>query len=106
MVARALSVASGPEQGGGMSAMMRVGQTARAMAILFVFGTLMSQVQAQCPPAAWVPGIGIPGTDSPVSLVVLPGGDVIAGGWFTSIGGIAANNIARYSPATNSWSAL
>ncbi|MFN9929387.1 MAG: GC-type dockerin domain-anchored protein [bacterium] len=50
---------------------------------------------------------GFTGTDRTVNnLAVLPGGDVIAGGFFNSIGGIPANNIARYNPATNTWSAI
>jgi hypothetical protein len=39
-------------------------------------------------------------------LAVLPGGDVIVGGSFTTAGGVAARRIARYSPATNTWSPL
>ncbi len=40
------------------------------------------------------------------ALAVLPGGDVIVGGYFTTAGGVAANNIARYNPSTGAWSAL
>ncbi|MFN8730683.1 MAG: hypothetical protein ACK5Z4_12580, partial [Planctomyces sp.] len=57
--------------------------------------------------ARWLSGEGLPGTDGQVSAVaVLPGGDVIAGGWFRVAGGVLARNIARYNPTTNSWSAL
>jgi hypothetical protein len=37
---------------------------------------------------------------------VLPGGHVLVGGNFTSAGGMTASGIARYNPATNTWSAL
>ena len=40
------------------------------------------------------------------ALAVLSGGDLLVGGNFDSAGGIPVNNIARYSPATSSWSAL
>jgi hypothetical protein len=40
------------------------------------------------------------------AMVVLPNGDVVVGGGFNSIGGIPAGYIARYSPASNTWSAL
>ncbi|MBX9736402.1 MAG: immunoglobulin domain-containing protein, partial [Phycisphaerales bacterium] len=40
------------------------------------------------------------------ALAVLPGGDVIVGGDFTTAGGVAANRIARYNPSTGVWSAL
>jgi hypothetical protein len=39
-------------------------------------------------------------------MLLLPGGDVIMGGDFTSIGGIAANRVARYNPTTGVWSPL
>ncbi len=48
-----------------------------------------------------------PGTDSRVNaLAVLPGGDVIVGGDFSTAGGVPANRIARYNPSTGVWSAL
>ncbi len=40
------------------------------------------------------------------AFAVLPDGDVIVGGFFTTAGGISANRIARYNPATGVWSAL
>jgi uncharacterized protein (DUF849 family) len=47
------------------------------------------------------------GTNNSVTaLAVLPGGDVIVGGFFTTAGGVAASNIARYNPTTNTWAAL
>jgi hypothetical protein len=52
-------------------------------------------------------GSGITGPFSVVNaLAVLPGGDVLVGGAFTSAGGVAANNIARFNPSTGTWSAL
>jgi hypothetical protein len=41
------------------------------------------------------------------ALLVLPDGDLVVGGNFTSAGGVAATQrIARYSPATGVWSSL
>jgi hypothetical protein len=40
------------------------------------------------------------------ALAVLPGGTVIAGGFFNTAGLIPANNIARFNPGTGVWSAL
>ncbi|MBX9737031.1 MAG: hypothetical protein K2X32_08900, partial [Phycisphaerales bacterium] len=40
------------------------------------------------------------------ALAVLPGGDVIVGGTFTTAGGVAASNIARFNPTTGVWSAM
>ncbi len=40
------------------------------------------------------------------ALAVLPDGDVIAGGGFSTAGGVAANSIARCNPTTNAWSAM
>lgn len=40
------------------------------------------------------------------ALAVTASGDVIAGGTFTTAGGVPARNIARYSPSTGLWSAL
>jgi hypothetical protein len=57
-----------------------------------------SAVRAQCP-AVWVPGVGVPGigSGSVRALAVLPGGDVIVGGSFSTAGGVAVNNIAWYN---------
>ncbi|MBY0262212.1 MAG: hypothetical protein K2Q20_07690, partial [Phycisphaerales bacterium] len=49
---------------------------------------------------------GNPSIDELNALAVLPGGDVIVGGLFTTAGGVAVSNIARYNPSTNTWSAL
>ena len=48
-------------------------------------------------------GPSIPGV---FALLVLPGGDVIAGGSFSSAGAVPVSNIARYNPTTVAWSAL
>ncbi len=40
------------------------------------------------------------------AMTVLPGGDLIVGGNFTTAGGLAVSNIARYSPSANVWSAM
>ncbi len=58
-------------------------------------------------PAGWLPGEGVPGVFGGVyALAALPDGDVIVGGPITTAGGVPANNIARYNPSTNAWSAL
>lgn len=64
---------------------------------------------AQCD-GRWDTAIGAPGVVGTVrAITVLPhdlGGDVIIGGRFATAGGMAAGNIARYSPSTNQWSTL
>jgi uncharacterized delta-60 repeat protein len=56
----------------------------------------------------WSPlGSGVNGATSNVqSLAILPDGDLIVGGRFDLAGDLPANNIARYNPATEAWSAL
>jgi hypothetical protein len=67
----------------------------------------MSYAAAQCPPAAWVPGIGAPGFDGDVyAVTVLQDGDVIAAGSYRSAGGNPASCIARYHPASGIWSPM
>jgi len=78
------------------------------LADLLIVLVAVGTTRAQCPPA-WVPGIGEPGTNGTVNaLAVLPGGDVIVCGGFTSAGGggVAASRIARFDPITGEWSAL
>jgi hypothetical protein len=41
-----------------------------------------------------------------MAIAVLSNGDIIVGGEFDTAGGQPANNIARWSPATNTWSSL
>ncbi|MCX5689943.1 MAG: hypothetical protein NTV94_09220, partial [Planctomycetota bacterium] len=67
----------------------------------------VSYAAAQCPPAAWVPGIGSPGFDGDVyAVTVLQDGDVIAAGSYRSAGGNPASCIARYHPASGIWSPM
>lgn len=40
------------------------------------------------------------------ALVEMPNGDILVGGVFATAGGIAANNIAVFHPATSTWSTL
>lgn len=64
---------------------------------------LPSRAEAQCP-GVWL-GHGVPGTDGTVqALAVLPGGDVIVGGDFTTAGGVTASRIARVNPTRGAWS--
>lgn len=53
-------------------------------------------------------GSGVGGASPSVrALAVLPGGDVIVGGQFSTAGGVGGrNNIARYTPSTGLWSAM
>ncbi len=60
---------------------------------------------------AWsAPGAGVyknsTGAGSVTALTVLPGGDVVVGGFFDAAGGVPANNMARYNPSTGLWSVL
>jgi hypothetical protein len=41
-----------------------------------------------------------------VSALAVVGNEVVVGGDFTSAGGVSANNVARFNPQTNTWSAL
>ncbi|MCW5849320.1 MAG: VCBS repeat-containing protein [Anaerolineae bacterium] len=51
-------------------------------------------------------GSGTVGTSGTVYAVAALGGDVYVGGSFATAGGVTVNNIARYNPATNSFSPL
>ncbi len=63
---------------------------------------LLSPAAAQCA-TQWLPGSTQ--TDGVVhALAVMPNGDVVAGGTFTQIEGVAANHIARWDGST--WSPL
>ena len=65
----------------------------------------MTAAFGQCP--AWVVGVGTPGANGRVkAILVHPSGDVIVGGEFNSAGGVPATGIARYTPSTNTWSAI
>ena len=51
---------------------------------------------AQCG-TAWQPVQGIPGTSNSVrAMTTLPNGDLVAGGTFSTAGGVVANRIARW----------
>lgn len=51
--------------------------------------------------------LGVGGANANVrALAVVPDGTLYAAGGFTTIGGVAANCIARYNPVTNTWSAM
>jgi trimeric autotransporter adhesin len=64
----------------------------------------LSTVAAQCVPQ-WQPGALGTGLNGPVHCAaVLPNGNVIVGGSFTSAGGVATNRIARWNGS--SWAAL
>jgi hypothetical protein len=77
-----------------------------SLALLALVVTCVPRAQAQCG-ATWNTTIGTPGANGSVqALTILANGDVIVGGNFTSIGGIAANRVARYNPTTRVWSAL
>jgi hypothetical protein len=60
------------------------------------------------PNQRWSAGFGLgTGCDSFVrAIVTTANGDLYVGGNFSSCGGVPANNIARYQPLTNTWSAL
>src|SRR5689334_7161244 len=69
---------------------------------------------AQCTAAGWMPGDPVPGVDGTVYALTVwdPDGPgprppvVVAGGYFTVAGGVVANSIAAYDPATGQWSAM
>ncbi|MBX3410590.1 MAG: immunoglobulin domain-containing protein [Phycisphaeraceae bacterium] len=74
--------------------------------VLLLIYAIAVRARAQCA-EGWFPGGGLPGTDGGVeAFVVIPGGDVIVGGGFTTVGSLMANSIARYNPTTGEWSAL
>jgi uncharacterized delta-60 repeat protein len=76
------------------------------VAALMVLAVPVSDARGQCA-ARWLPGQGLPGANGVVyAMAVLPDGDVIVGGQFTTAGTVAANSIARYNPTTGVWSAL
>lgn len=95
-----------------LAALVASPSAARCLPLLL---TLLSchLVRAQCP-SGWDPAVGVPGTNGTVFTSTLwdPDGPgpltprVVVGGLFTTAGGIAANRIAMWDPATNTWSAL
>lgn len=71
-----------------------------------------SVAHAQCT-AGWVPNAGIPfsgvqaANGEIICMLPMPNGDVIVGGYFTSVGGVSGHNrISRYSPSSNTWTPL
>ena len=69
----------------------------------FLFGGRLARFDG----TAWVPlGAGLTGTASPSGevLLTMPNGDLVVGGRFTAVDGVAANNIARWNGTT--WSPL
>jgi hypothetical protein len=50
---------------------------------------------------------GVSGGASPyVFALAVVGNEVVVGGFFTSAGGVSANNVARFNTQTNTWSSL
>jgi trimeric autotransporter adhesin len=86
------------------------------LGVLWVASLWVSQSQAvaQCQPAQWLPGDGVPGTNGDVNASTLwdpdgpgPRTPVIAiGGYFGAAGNVAANNVAAYDPATGQYFSL
>jgi hypothetical protein len=85
-------------------AALRMAHCCTTIAAILLCGMFCASVRAQCTPVWSALGSGLNGRVH--AMTVLPGGDVIVGGIFTSAGGVPANNIARYNPSTNVWSAL
>jgi hypothetical protein len=74
--------------------------------ILLLLSAPLPAANAQCT-GRWLPGESIPGVNGPVtSLARLPGGDVIVGGAFSIAGSTRVSALARYTPATATWSDL
>lgn len=72
--------------------------------VLFSLFGLLSHATAQCA-TQWLPPIGPSGPNNAIhALATLPNGDVIAGGVFTQIGGVPANNVARWDGVA--WNAM
>ncbi len=77
-----------------------------ALALLLTLIVTPAARAQNCDPG-WLPGAGATGMNDWVfALAVLPGGDLITGGQFTTAGGVGANRIARYNTTTGVWSAL
>jgi hypothetical protein len=46
------------------------------------------------------------GVNDRVNALAVVGNEVVVGGFFTSAGGVSANNVARFNTQTNTWSSL
>ncbi len=54
----------------------------------------------------WSGQFGSQGTNGTVYALAVQGNDLYVGGYLTAAGGVPVNNIAKWSTATKSWSAL
>ena len=87
-------------------ATLQNGDVIAAGAFTHFAGTAMNRI-ARWNGTSWSElgtGIGTVSTDYVAALAVAPNGDLVAGGRFTSAGGVPANSIARWNGT--SWSAL
>jgi len=78
--------------------------TRRLLPCCLLVGLLRSVAAGASPDDNWDPRFGAPGADGPVWSISVHGQDVYVAGTFTQIGGVPANNIAKWN-GTN-WSAL
>jgi hypothetical protein len=85
-------------------AALRMAHRCTTIAAILLCGMFCASVRAQCTPVWSALGSGVNGRV--YAMTVLPGGDVIVGGYFTSAGGVPADSIARYNPSTGVWSRL
>jgi N-acetylneuraminic acid mutarotase len=49
---------------------------------------------------------GVSGVYPYVFALAVVGNEVVVGGYFTSAGGVSANDVARFNTQTNTWSSL
>lgn len=82
-----------------MSSRRQLGCAHAAALVLMLAAT---DLGAQCSPSWMALGSGVNGDVS--DLVAMPNGDIIAGGWFTTAGGVSASGVARWDGAA--WSPL
>src|SRR5690349_10531346 len=77
--------------------------TAICLAGVTLTATAVPPVQAQCT-FEWKPSYSVPGMNGYIYAMAVYNGNLIAGGDFTTAGGISAIRIAQWDG--NSWSAL